>query len=78
MALTWLNREVGASELLFPQTAREHLPLRSSQLMFSSYYQIKLFDGWFFQPNLTYIPTPAENSTIPQALAITLRLTVLF
>ncbi len=78
VALTWLNREVGASEVLFPQTAKEHLPLRSSQLMFSSYYQIKLFDGWFLQPNLTYIPTPAQNATIPQALAITLRLTILF
>lgn len=78
VALTWLNDQVGASKALFPQTGLEDQPLRPSQLMFSTYYQIKLFDGWFFQPNLTYIPTPAENSFTPQALAVTMRLTVLF
>jgi porin len=46
--------------------------------MFAWYYQMKLRDGWFLQPNLTYIPTPAENARTPQALALTLRLTILF
>lgn len=78
LALTWLNREPGASQALFPQTANDHMPLRPSQLMLAAYYQIKLFDGWFLQPNLSYIPTPAENAATPGALAITLRLTALF
>ncbi len=78
VALTWLNTEPGASAALFPATFVDGHSMRPSQLMFSTYYQIKLFDGWFLQPNLTYIPTPAENAFTPQALAVTLRLTVLF
>ncbi|WP_422927871.1 carbohydrate porin [Singulisphaera sp. PoT] len=78
LALTWLNPQPGASAALFPATAIDGQPLRPSQLMMSAYYQFKIFDGWFFQPNLTYIPTPAENAFTPSALAVTLRLTVLF
>ena len=52
--------------------------------MFQCYYQMKLIDGWFFQTNLTDIPTPGippeggHRTSFPNALAITLRLTVLF
>jgi porin len=46
--------------------------------MFAWYYQCKVFDGWFFQPNLTYIPTPGIGTHTPGALALSLRLTVLF
>ena len=77
LAQTWLNHEVGVGHL-FGETDGNLRGLRPSQLMLSSYYQMKLFDGWFLQPNLTYIPTPAENSSTPGALAFTLRLTVLF
>jgi porin len=58
--------------------------MRPSQLMFQCYYQMKLIDGVFFQTNLTDIPTPgipAESGhhvSFPNALAITLRVTVLF
>ena len=53
--------------------------------MFQCYYQMKLVNGWFFQTNLTDIPTPGipppekdHRTSFPNALAITLRLTVLF
>ena len=59
--------------------------MRPSQLMFQCYYQMKLVNGWFFQTNLTDIPTPGipppktgHHTSFPNALAITLRLTVLF
>jgi porin len=78
LAWTWLNRQDGAGHAFFPGAPPGPLQLRPSQLMFSWYYQMKLFDGWFFQPNLTYIPTPGENGAIPSALALTFRLIVLF
>jgi hypothetical protein len=53
--------------------------------MFQCYYQMQLAPGWFFQTNLTDIPTPGippltteHRTSFPNALAITLRLTVLF
>ena len=59
--------------------------VRPSQLMFQCYYQMQLFPGWFFQTNLTDIPTPGippltieHRTSFPNALAITLRVTVLF
>ena len=78
LAQTWLNGEPGAARALFPQPGPDQMPLRPSQLMLSAYYQMKLFDGWFLQPNLTYIPTPARGASTPQALAFTIRLTILF
>jgi hypothetical protein len=46
---------------------------------------MQLAPGWFFQTNLTDIPTPGippltteHRTSFPNALAITLRLTVLF
>jgi hypothetical protein len=53
--------------------------------MFQCYYQMQLLPGWFFQTNLTDIPTPGiapltteHRNSFPNGLAITLRLTVLF
>ena len=84
---TWLTSGVDGADIFFqsPPNARP-LPnqLRPSQLMFQCYYQMKLVDGWFFQTNLTDIPTPGippqsgHRTSFPNALAITLRLTVLF
>jgi hypothetical protein len=39
---------------------------------------MKVLDGCFFQAALTDLPTPGENASLPNALAITLRFTVLF
>ena len=80
---TWLNTTIGAASYFhmddnFAPAMKGKVSFGSSQLMFGWYYQMKVFDGCFFQPNLTYIPTPAVNGHTPGALAITLRLTVLF
>lgn len=51
---------------------------RSSELMFQSYYQAHLFDGVFFQPAVSYIPTPGASADIGAAWAVTFRMVVLF
>lgn len=51
---------------------------RSSELMFQSYYQAHLAGGIFFQPGVTYIPTPAADSSLGGAWALTFRVAVLF
>ena len=51
---------------------------RSSELMFQGYYQAHLGGGVFFQPAVTYIPTPAADASLGGAWAMTFRLAVLF
>jgi porin len=51
---------------------------RPSELMFQAYYQAHLFASAFLQPTISYIPTPGMSPTLPGALALTMRLTVLF
>jgi porin len=63
MAQSWLN---------------PHSFKRPSELMFQSYYQAHLYGGTFFQPALSYIPTPGASPSIPSAWAVTLRFTLLF
>lgn len=51
---------------------------RPSELMLQGYYQAHLFATTFLQPTVSYIPTPGLSPTLPGALAMTMRLTVLF
>jgi len=51
---------------------------RTSELMFQGYYQAHLVGGLFFQPAVSYIPTPAANANLGGAWALTFRLAVLF
>lgn len=51
---------------------------RPSELMLQAYYQAHLFATTFLQPTVTYIPTPGASPTLPGALAMTMRLTLLF
>ncbi len=51
---------------------------RSSELMFQGYYQAHLAGGVFFQPAVSYIPTPAADASLGGAWALTFRLAVLF
>jgi porin len=51
---------------------------RSSELMFQTYYQAHLYGGTFFQPAVSYIPTPGGGGDLGGAWALTFRLTVLF
>jgi porin len=51
---------------------------RSSELMFQGYYQAHLVGGTFFQPALSYIPTPGGGGDLGGAWALTFRLVMLF
>lgn len=51
---------------------------RPAEVMLQAYYQAHLFDATFLQPTVSYIPTPGISSATPGALALTMRLTVLF
>lgn len=51
---------------------------RPSELMFQGYYQAHLGAGIFFQPAVSYVPTPGADSSLGGAWALTCRLTVLF
>ena len=51
---------------------------RPSELMFQGYYQAHLVAGTFFQPAITYIPTPGASASLGGAWALTFRVTVLF
>jgi porin len=63
MAQSWLNTK------LFN---------RPSELMFQGYYQAHLYAGAFFQPAISYIPTPGASSSFGSAWAVTFRFTLLF
>jgi porin len=47
-------------------------------MVLQAYYQAHLYAATFLQPTISYIPTPAQSATTPGALALTMRLTVLF
>lgn len=51
---------------------------RSSELMFQTYYQAHLYGGTFFQPAVSYIPTPGAGGDPGGAWALTFRVVVLF
>jgi porin len=51
---------------------------RDIEVMLQAYYQAHLFAATFLQPTISYIPTPGLSSATPGALALTMRLTVLF
>jgi porin len=51
---------------------------RQTDLMFQAYYQAHLFAATFLQPTISYIPIPGASPTVPGALTMTMRLTVLF
>ena len=52
--------------------------LNSNQLMLAAYYQMKIAKSAYFQTTLTDIPNPGMSASIPNALALTFRVIVLF
>jgi porin len=46
--------------------------------MFQVYYQAHLIAGTYFEPAISYIPTPGASPDLDAAWATTLRVTVLF
>jgi porin len=53
-------------------------PLGTHEVILTWYYQIKVADNIFVQPNLTYIPDPARVPGTPGAFPFTLQATMLF
>jgi porin len=51
---------------------------RSSELMFQAYYQAHIVHGAYFEPAISYIPTPGANPKLDAALALTLTVICLF
>ncbi len=51
---------------------------RSSELMFQAYYQAHLFYATYFQPAITYIPTPGASKHLPQTWTGIARIIALF
>jgi porin len=78
LAWSWLNDAPNAGTFFFPDPALDSTALGPSELMLQAYYQANIRDGLYFQPTLSYIPTPGARPDIPDALAVTVRLTVLF
>ena len=52
--------------------------LGPSETILTWYYQMKLRNGVYIQPNLSYIPDPAQHPGIPGAFDFTMRAIVLF
>jgi porin len=46
--------------------------------MFQGYYQAHLYAAAFFQPAVSYIPTPGASPSLGGVWAITFRFTLLF
>jgi len=80
MGLAWAfnNTDPSAGAFYFPNPTIDSTALRTNELMMQCYYQMNLGKGVFFQPNVSYIPNPGQRPDLPGALAITLRMTVLF
>jgi carbohydrate-selective porin OprB len=75
------NGDPNAASILFQLPDHDHL--RSNQLgrdeiLLSWYYQMKIRDGIFVQPNLTEVVDPGRHGNIPDSLVFTLRVLALF
>lgn len=78
LAYGTMNPNPQAGSSFFPNDNLRTTQLGSSETILTWYYQMKLHDGIYIQPNLSYIPSPAEHPGIPAAFDFTLRGIVLF
>jgi len=56
----------------------ESYGFRRSETMLQGYYQMRLVGDLFFQPTMTYIPTPGNSAKLAAATAVTMRVTLLY
>ncbi|WP_168221823.1 carbohydrate porin [Aquisphaera giovannonii] len=76
-----MNDEPKAGSVFFtlpPGVSLRSTALGKDETILTWYYQMKMADGLLFQPNLTYVPSPARHEGIPGAFALTLRMILLF
>jgi porin len=75
------NGDPNAASILFQLPDHQHLldnRLGRDEILLSWYYQMKLHEGIFFQPNLTEVVDPGRHGNIPDSLVFTLRVLALF
>lgn len=68
----------GAIFNLPPPGIRNTRPLGSDETILTWYYQAKVYKNTLLQPNLSYILNPARIPGTPDAMAVTIRVIVLF
>ena len=73
-----MTGDAKAGAIFFPGDNLRTTRLGPSETILTWYYQMKIRDGIFMQPNLSYIPDPAQHPGIPGALAFTLRAIIVF
>jgi porin len=59
-------------------TPLRNTSLGPSETILTWYYQMKIRDGIYVQPNLSYIPDPAQHPGIPGAFDVTIRGIIVF
>ena len=70
------NGDPNAASILFTLphgTSLRDTPLGRDEILLSWYYQMKIRDGIFFQPNLSEVVDPGRHAGIPDAFVLTLR-----
>src|SRR5262249_25586984 len=75
------NPDPNAGSKFFPPPPNDPTaprPLGKSEVILTWYYQMQITKNFFIQPNLTYIPDPAQRPGIPDAFAVTLRAILLY
>ena len=81
LAYGLMSDQPNAGSIFFTHPPGTHLrtsSLGSSETILTWYYQWKVNDWVFFQPNLSTVIDPARHPDIPNAFALTLRLIALF
>ena len=63
LAWSWLNKAYG---------------FRSEEAILAAYYQVKVVDGIFVEPVLTYVPNPGATPRHTPVTAVTVQTTILF
>ena len=81
MAYGTTNGDPQSAANLFQLPPGDHLrdnSLGRDEILLSWYYQMKIKDGIFLQPNLTEVVDPGRHAGIPDSLVFTLRFLALF
>lgn len=76
--MRYMTGDAHVGAIFFPGDNLPTTRLGPRETILTWYYQMKIPDGIFMQPNLSYIPDPAQHTGIPGALAFTLRAIVVF
>ena len=73
-----MTGDAAAGSIFFTGDNLRTTRLGPAETILTWYYQMKIRDGIYIQPNLSYIPDPAQHPGIPGAVDFTMRAIVLF